>query len=252
MKGGKNAAPFFKGRTEGFFVLGLACVMLLCLLPAKSLFAGQAGGLECENPVFDFGIAGPDDEITHVFWLFNNSDKPVAITRIVAPCEAAIEQKPEKAIEPGAVVPLGLRIRAEDRPGHFVRRIHIYSSSKTNNELALEITGQVKTGIVLMPGSIILKTGNAATDRSSGSSLAVSLDAEELFLHRVSTQVDWLSVSFKEEDFRGRRAYRVFVRLGPDAPAGRFMETITLHTGSQSRPRLDLVVLGEVSKAVQP
>jgi hypothetical protein len=250
MKDSSKAACFHNRRVTGPFAL--AGILLFCVFMAAELFAGQAGGLECENPVFDFGIAGPDDEISHVFWLVNSSDKPVAITRIVAPCEAAIEQKPEKAIEPGAVVPLSLRIRAEDRPGHFVRRIHIYSSSNTSNELALEITGQVKTGIVLMPGSIILKNGDGEADRSSGSSLAVSLDAEELFLHRVSAQVDWLSVSFKQEAFRGRRAYRVFVSLGPDAPAGRFMETITLHTGSQSRPRLDLVVLGEVSRAGQP
>ncbi|MDI6796156.1 MAG: DUF1573 domain-containing protein [Desulfatibacillaceae bacterium] len=247
MKGRSKAACIFNRRATGLFAICLAGA-LLCLFMAAELVAETQGGLVCENPVFDFGIAGPGDEITHVFWLANNSQQPVIITRIVAPCETALDQKPEEPVAPGFSFPLGLRIKAEETPGHFARRIIIHYGGQASQELALEIKGQVKTGIVLIPGSIVLKAGDGVDEQASGSSLAVSLDADELFLHRVSTQVDWLSVSFTQEAFRGRRAYRVFVSLGPDAPEGQFMETVTLHTGSQSRPRLDIVVRGEVGR----
>lgn len=81
---------------------------------------------------------------TFEFCFINKGSKPVRITRLVSTCSCAQAGLVNREIGPGTKGKIDVRYNPYGHPGHFVRRIFVYTDDNTQPTAVLKLDVTVK------------------------------------------------------------------------------------------------------------
>ena len=241
-------------RTNKFFstltVISLFLPLFLSAFVSMTSGAGQRDvtpkpHLFFEEPVYDLGIAGPSQKITHTFKFTNLGSAPLHITRVGAGCGCMAALLSESEVPPGSSGEIQATFKTRRYEGRQETTITVHSNDPDNPEIDLMIQGMIKRNVAVVPQGINfgdVEKGKTVTRRVR----LLQLSQNNLVVHKIEANEEYLTVSmsrFREENSRG---INIDIALKRDVRVGRFSEVITLHTNLKRRPRIDVPVWANV------
>ena len=230
-----------------FFVLILllsSCASVKSIIPAGRPSVAHA---VFENPVYDFGFAGPEQEIIHTFNFTNTGSVPLLIDNVSADCGCSASLVSEKEMPPGSKCEILVQCQTMRYEGKQEKHVIVYSNDPETPEIELTIKGIIKRYIVVTPSWISfdkVKKGETLTKRVR----LLQLSKDKLVLRKVEADKNFFKVSASWFDEGNSKGFDVDVTLKPDVPAGHLNDVITLHTNMKQRPRIDIIVLANIKE----
>lgn len=206
--------------------------------------------LTFEERVFDFGIAGPGQSVTHVFTFSNVGSLPVSISGVTASCgsTAALLSRPN--IPPGSTGKIKATIETQRYEGRQRATFIIHSNDPDEPQIELTIQGMIKRNVAVVPQGLNfgdVRKGGLATRRVR----VLQLSEEPLAIKRIEADQMYLMVAasrFRDENSRG---FNIDITLKRQVPVGLFTDVITLHTNVKKRPRIDVPVWANILGRIQ-
>lgn len=198
-----------------------------------------------EKPVYDFGFAGPEQEVAHTFRFTNTGSETLLIDKVAADCGFSAPWISGDAIPPGATGEIRTLLATPRYEGRQEKHLTVYSNASLAPESLLTIQGTIRRHVAVVPQGISF--GEVARGDSPARQIQLlQLSRDPLELHKVAADDRYFSVKsarFREENSRG---FRIDVALKPEAPTGVVNRVITLHTNMKARPRIDVLVWADV------
>lgn len=97
--------------------------------------------------VYDFGIAGPGDRITHILKFTNVGSEPLQITRVSTSCGCTAALLSKKEIFPGGSGEIRATFKTKRFEGNQETTITVYSNDPDRPEIDLMIRGTIKQDV---------------------------------------------------------------------------------------------------------
>lgn len=120
----------------------LAAALLLALTACLDLRA--EGDIKWLSTVHDFGAFAESDTLaTTRFQFVNLTDRPVAITSVLATCGCTTPTYPTSSILPGDTATISVSYDSEGRPGRFSKKIYVRTTASDTR------TGLIIKGVVM-------------------------------------------------------------------------------------------------------
>lgn len=201
--------------------------------------------LAFEEPVYDFGIAGPGQKITHTFKFTNLGSAPLQVIKVGTSCGCTAALLSGGDIQPGSSGEIRATFGTRRYEGKQETTITVHSNDPHEPEIDLTIKGTIKRNVAVVPQGVNfgdVEKGKAITGRVR----VLQLSQNNLVVHRIEANDQYLTVNtsrFREENSRG---INIEITLKPEVPVGAFSEVITLHTNLKRRPRIDVPVWANI------
>ncbi|MEE9365680.1 MAG: DUF1573 domain-containing protein [Dehalococcoidales bacterium] len=114
---------------------------------------GQKGGprIEVANPVFDFGVVGPNKPIPCEFTFKNVGTETLVISKILPECRCTLGKLDKLDYAPGESGTIKATYRSSTVPAPVQKHLHILSNDKTNPRFELTIKGRVELKVAIEP-----------------------------------------------------------------------------------------------------
>lgn len=138
------------------FLLLLAVVVTGAPAMYARALPGSSIGLVCKQRTHDFGtLTVPQAKnLAHTFELKNVSSDIIRIVRTKSTCGCTAGEPPREPILPGATATVRVSADWGERPGRRMEEVLLLTEGAGGGQLALTITGNVRTIATLSPGSI--------------------------------------------------------------------------------------------------
>ena len=229
------------------FVLQLSLLFFVSCACLKSIVKEQpaAPHMIWEERIYDFGIAGPEEEITHTFIFTNAGSLPLKIHKVTTDCGCTAALSSEKKIPPGGFGEIRAVFETRRYEGEQEKHITVHSNDPDEPEIELTIKGTIKRDVAVLPQGI--NFGDVDKRKTaSGRVRILQLSKKSLTLEKVEANERYFAVTtsrFREENNKG---FNIDVSLTQDVPVGRLNEVITLHTNLKRRPRIDIPIWANI------
>lgn len=236
---------------RAFIILVSLCSILSAniLLAAENPSQVPQPAIQMENTRYDFGMAGRQETISHIFEFQNVGDEDLLIESVKATCGCVAELLSSPKIPPGASGSIRVSVETGVFPGPRNESILVKTNDPHKPEIELKVTGSVKTGIGVMPEFVHF--GEIPKGQMVSRTIQLlQLSDAPLELKRIDASSPQLTVTydpFHRAEGQQRPGYEITVRLNAtELPAGPLAEVITLATNSPDQPRIDVPVSGTV------
>jgi len=107
--------------------------------------------IEVENPVFDFGVAGPNTRVKCQFKFKNAGTEELVIDKIISDCQCTTSDLEKKNYAPGESGVLEAFYRSSQDAGPTEKYIHILSNDKSNPNFELKLKGTIELKVAVEP-----------------------------------------------------------------------------------------------------
>ena len=217
--------------------------------PAASQVSGSQRKLppdiQFEQRVYDFGVAGQQERITHHYKLKNVGKGDLTITSVRAPCDCIATLLSSKTISPGATGVIRVAFETRKYKGKQTKSIFVQSNDPDEPKIELKISGVVKTEFTLEPE--FLHFGDVERGKTVAKTInLVQIGKEHLRLNRIEVNEKYFSTRLSSFKDKPHKRFKVDIRLKPNAPVGRINEVITLHTNLKRHPRIEIPICGNM------
>lgn len=225
-----------------FFSL-FSCVSMAPVTEKPS--SAQKSCLAFENRVYDFGIAGPEQEITHTFGFTNLCSESVTITGVEAACGAWAKLISGRKIPKDGYGKIRAGFKTKRFEGRQKTTVIVYSNDPYEPEIQLVIKGMVKHSVAVVPQGVNFGTVSQG-EKVTRIVKVFQLSPSQLLLKRIVADPQYFSIRtsrFEQENSRGINVKITFIagsQIGP------FADIITLYTNIKRRPRIDIPVLANI------
>jgi len=196
---------------------------------------------------FDFGIAGPEETLTHTFSFTNTASSPVEILHVESSCKctAALLSSP-------VVPPAGTgEIRVTFQTGKYERKesstvdVRYAVAAGEEQSTTLNLNALVRSLVAVDPQGV--NFGRVARGQPISSRVRVlQLSDEPLAIKNIDANEEYVSVTISEFQEENSRGFVLDVSLSSTAPLGPIVEVITVHTNLKKRPKIDIPIWAEV------
>lgn len=203
------------------------------------------GSMVFESEVYDFGIAGQQEEIKHDFVFKNTGDGLLQIKNLRPSCGCVAALLSGENIPSGETGIIQVTFKTNKYEGKQKKFIYVETNDPKEPKIELVVQGNIKSDIAVDPQGIHF--GDVIKGETVSKKVKVfDMSNEGLQLKRI--QINEKLFAIKTETFKGEhnRGFELEITLKPDIPAGPLKETITLHTNLKRRPRIDIPVLGNI------
>jgi len=202
--------------------------------------------LQFEEKVCDFSVAGPRKKIIHYFQFTNKGEAVLVIEGVSPSCGCLTKVLPSTEFASGAAGVVEATFETSRQKGKQTLSIFVLSNDPNKPEIELKITGTVSLeDAVLEPES--LHFGNVERGEAILRTVRLfNLGGKPISLNRVEAAKEYFVTHVSEFEDLYHKGLAIDVVLRPDAPVGHFVVPITLHTNSTKRPRIDILIHGNV------
>ncbi len=179
--------------------------------------------------------------VHHAFAFRNAGGLDLQIDNLRPSCDCTATAAPVRLLPPGTDSAIEVSFDTSDEFGRQTRTITVYSNDPAQPVITLTLRAEVAAEVAADPPQLYVghvRRGQTAPHDARlivGDPGAVTLGPLEASGPVVN--------SFLRAGDAGKR---VVVTIKPDAPLGRFRETVTIHTTSRQRPVLTIPVSGTV------
>lgn len=201
--------------------------------------------IQFEERIYDFGIAGKNRKITHIYRFKNKGTGDLIIDRIKNSCSCTAAMLTEKRIKPGETGKIKVTFDTKKFTGRQSREIMISSNDPDEPQIKLVIKGVIKTGVAFEPDSLYF--GDVPFGGTVTKSFKVlQLEKDELTINNIDANSDIISFRILKFFNENSKGYMVDVTIKPDTPKGILNEIITVHTNYKKYSKVDIPVFGNI------
>ena len=210
---------------------------------------GPEGGTPPQPPKLSFassaqelGTVAQGEPFQHRFEFRNDGGSALVIHNVKTACDCAAALAQESVVAPGASGSIEVRCNSDHSHGRVQRTVTVYSNDPARPVLTLTIGGEVDPDAVADPPALYL--GHVRRGQRSENEARLFARAPEA-LRLATGGGAVLDASLQPADSAGT-ARSLAVAIKPDAPLGRFSETVRVATNSPKHPLLKIDVVGFV------
>jgi hypothetical protein len=192
--------------------------------------------IHVDHPAFEFGSTVFGQTVSHGFIVLNQGDSPLELREVTSRCRC-FHATFDKTIAPGKAGRIQVDIDTRELEGPVLLTARVQSSDPVHPTSRLQIAGQVRGPIMLLPRDHIDLTTVAGDDKEQPVELEINRkDPLEV------TEVDSSSAVFapRLETVAPGRRYRIVVKAKGGQPLGVHRGTVRIRTGDRSRPIIPL------------
>ncbi len=201
--------------------------------------------LAFENRVYDFGIAEPEQEITHTFGFTNSCSESVTITGVEAACSAWAKLISGRKISKDGYGKIRAGFKTKRFEGRQKTTIIVYSNDPYKPEIQLIIKGMVKHDVAVVPQGINFGTVSQG-EKVTRIVKILQLSPTQLLLKRIVADPQYFSIRTSRFEQENNRGINIEITFVAGSQVGPFSDIITLHTNIKRRPRIDIPVLANI------
>jgi hypothetical protein len=222
-------------------VFGLAIAIATCCSSAcaPSGPASAPPKIVFQETTYDFGRAAQGTKVTHTYAFRNGGNLDLSIDNVRASCDCTVAALSARVIPPGGDGTIEATFDTAHDIGRKTRTITVYSNDPAHPVTTLSLIGSIDADVAADPPALYvghLRRGQAAPNEVRLS----AADGTALSTADAHTKV----IDASLHSVAG--GTRLQVTIKPDAPAGRFKETVTLRTKSARQPVVTIPVVGVV------
>lgn len=243
-----------KNKLIFLLVILMSYAFVFSLGHSKLLMANQSGASPIETDVpniqfeqrfYDFGVAGPQEEIPYEYRFKNTGTGILKIGKIRASCGCIATAPCTKTVPPRGTGVLKVLFKTGKYKGRQTKTIFVDSNDPDEPSIELKISGVVKTEFTLEPECLYFR--NVVKGEEVKKSFRfIQFGEDRLVLKRVEANKDFFSTSFQGLKDERHKGFLIDIHLAPEARVGRFSEVITLHSNLKRHPRIDVPIWGDV------
>jgi hypothetical protein len=222
-------------------------IFILLTSPSCDALHTQISGIpdiKIDETVYDFGIAGREQRITHHFTFKNNGTADLQIDDITVPCGCEARLLNDNTIKPGASGTIDVGLTTIKYAGKQQKEIILHTNDPDTPDITLQIMCRVKLWVAVMPEA--LNFGQVKiTGAQKRTFKVLQLEKEPLNIEKIYSEKDYFEINwvpFKDENARG---FEVTVAMKPSIPAGMLNEVITVYTNLKKLPRVDVPIFAK-------
>jgi len=109
-----------------------------------------------ETEEHDFGDLKHQEQVSHVFRVFNQGDAPLRLQRGPTTCKCTMSTLPEQDILPGQGAEIALTSKVIERRGFFSHSATIYTNDPRRPVLTFKIIGAIRETLAAKPNEVTL------------------------------------------------------------------------------------------------
>ena len=224
---------------------------LVCLVLAASTCQAQEWATKMFNTTsHDFGPVARGSKAQFRFQIKNIYEEDARITLVKSSCGCTTPQITKTDLKTFETAELIADFNTRDFLGNKSATIHVKFDKPFQAEVQVQVTGFIRSDVVLQPGAIDL--GSVDLGRGAEKRLQVTYAGRE----------DWQIIDVKTADPHfevevnelarnpGRVAYELIVRLMKDAPAGYIKDQLILVTNDSRARELPVDLEGRVMSKI--
>jgi hypothetical protein len=188
---------------------------------------------------YDFGHAAQGTKVTHTYAFHNGGNLDLSIDNLRTSCDCTVAAMSARIIPPGGDGTIEATFDTAHDSGHKTRTITVYSNDPAHPVTTLSLVGHVDAEVAAEPPALYvghLRRGQAAPNEVR----LLAADPASLSAADSSTQV----VAATLHNVAGGMRLRVAIK--PEAPGGRFKDTVTVRTKSVRQPVVTIPIVGVV------
>jgi hypothetical protein len=221
------------GKASSFGALGLLLV---------SCGAAARAELYAPQPSVDAGEVRCGAALSHRFSFINRGPEPVKLLDVHASCGCLKPQLSSRTLQPGEAASLLLEVNTlSQASGHHTWPVRIaYRDRSGEQEMTLQLTGQIVTEISMQPARLTVLTDSGVehtitlTDLRPHPLTVSAVCASAPYLHMLAEQ--------RSEDEKGHRVWKIRVAVDATCPQGHHEELIRVSTDDPAYAELHVPV----------
>ena len=226
---------------------------LLCSLLASSIVlsgcspSGQVSSpprIVFQETTHDFGRTMQGTKVTHSYAFRNAGRLDLTIDNLRASCACTVVAASGRVIPPGGEGRIDATFDTTGDSGRKTRTITVYSNDPAQPVTNLSLTGEIDAEVAADPPALYV--GHVQRGQTPRNQVHL-LVADAALLTRAESDGKLLDPSLHTTG----AGTSLSVTIKPDAPVGRFKDTVTVRTKSPRQPVLTIPIVGVVDGGVQ-
>ena len=225
----------------------LVCVWGVALglgLPVTARADEPAPRAVVDEAVHDFGAVERGVDVEHVFRIRNRGRAALRVDHVKSTCACTVGVATGEAIAPGDEAWVTVTLDTSRLAGRTTKTATVYTNDPGAPTLAVTLTGQVLTDLVVHPTPLYL--GHVRQGAVVRRELAVEPGRPGGIASVVSVEVASPRLRAWIEPATTGVGQRVVVELDASASSGRFSDDLVLKTSSAAQPTVTVKVLGTI------
>ncbi|WP_207691158.1 DUF1573 domain-containing protein [Desulfonema limicola] len=222
--------------------------MFFAFIPICS--AEKLPEIKFDDTSYNFGIAGPGEEIKHIFKFINTGTSLLEIENISTDCGCTAALISNQKILPNGKGEIEITFKTGRYEGKQKGTITIYSNDLNNKKVSLIVEGEVKRDIAVIPEGLAL--GDIEQGKSINNTVKIlQLSSEALVINKLEFNKKYIDVKKSLFEDKNSRGIKLDISLKDNILAGIFNEIITIHTNLKKYPKLDIPIWGNIIGGIQ-
>ena len=197
-----------------------------------------------DQGVFDFGTVERGVPVDHTFRLSNRGTAGLRVDHVKSSCGCTVAVLSEREIPPGGEGRVAVTLDTARLSGRTSKTVSVYTNDPDQPVVALTLTGQVATDLVVSPNPLYLGHVRRGGDTRHEIIIAPGRPDARYVVERLEDTNR--AIRARLEPRADGPGQRVVVELDREMPLGRFNEKLTLHTTSPRDPVITVAVFGSI------
>jgi hypothetical protein len=193
---------------------------------------------------YDFGATAQGTPLTHTFAFRSAGGLDLYVDTVRASCGCTATVTPGRVLPPGGAGTVEVTCDTSDDFGRRIRTVTVYANDPAQPVTTLALRADVEADVAADPPTLYvghLRRGQAAPNDVR----VITASAARGSVGPVETHGRVIEARLRDAT-TSASGQRVRVAIKPDAPLGRFKETLVVHTPQTRRPSLMIPVTGTV------
>lgn len=197
-----------------------------------------------QETMHDFGRTAQGSKVRHSFAFRNAGGLDLSIDNLRASCACTVAAPSVRVIPPGGEGSIDATFDTERDSGRKTRTITVYSNDPAQPVTNLSLLGEIDAEVAVEPPALYVgHVQRGQTPRNQ----ARLLVADAALLTGAESDGKILDASLRATG----AGISLSVTIKPDAPAGRFKDTVTVRTKSPRQSVVTIPIVGVVDGVVQ-
>jgi hypothetical protein len=194
--------------------------------------------VEVQETTHNFGEAVRGETVTHGFTVKNAGSQPLIFEEVWrTDALAAISLK--QWLEPGQESKIALALDTSRLKGAVETGVVLHTNDPRQPVVKLIMKGKVKPLVELKPYAALFLSAFQG-EAKEGSVAIVNHDSKPLRIPLVECKSEQFRAHL--ETVKEGREYRLLIKANPEAPPGRFKDTVRLFTDNEKDPEIEIPV----------
>jgi hypothetical protein len=212
--------------------------------PAQAA-GGKSPSIEVPETSYDFGEAYEGEAIKHEFVVKNTGEGALEISQVRVGCSCTVVHF-DRTIPPGGEGKIAVQVNLGSMEGKIQKTADIFSNDPQKSRITLQISGEVRSFIEVLPSAMIFFQGMA--DQLKEETIELRSSPQVFHVKGVESNIDD-KISYKLETIEDGKRYQL--KISNKVAMGDYHGFIKVVTDHPKKPevliRVNASITGEIS-----